>query len=459
MTGRLVAAQVWRLRWLCLILVFLGFGSASTAANPADFSSRLSSAWPMLLSMSAITTLGLFWARDVRVLPISRRVALRSAWLSALALPLTIAAGRGLGVLVHRAFDSTNTLGVEAIVLAAVRDTLYIGIMLANAQRDDEPWENAREAFSNVAKSARLVVSLLWTLAIPFLGPEITPASLTDVTWLHVAGVVVCLAIAVWPLVMHPDQWPRLGVLHDAPRNTSSRPTDRHRPPRRFDRLTGMRRLLPGPVGTAAAVAVLTLGAGMALTFSSKGVQGPFAAGMEEVEFFLIGGPFFLLLLSPFGWGNGVTPLLRTLRTLPVSTTQIVSMLTMMPLMMPVFFWLLAAAVHLVLGATAGTNWRLESFALICGVTALSGAVHTRFNSIMTLMTGTMAPVIGVFALMEFVDKTAVERFIALWFPLIGLVGVPAAFLLNYLTIRRGSSSSPAYRGVPGATLYRGGQP
>lgn len=459
MTGRLIAAQLWRLRWLCLMMMFLGAWSASTAVNPADFSSRLSSAMPMLYSMLAITTLGLFWARDVRVLPVSRRVALRSAWLSALALPLAIATGRCLGVLIHLAFDSTDTLGVEAIGLAAVRDTLYIGIMLANAQRDDEPWENAREAFSSVTKSARLVVGLLWTLAIPFAGPEITPTSLADVTWLHLAGVVVGLVITVWPLVTHLDEWPRLGVLHDAPRHTSSRPTDRHRTPRRFDRLKGMRRLLPGPVGTAALVAVLTLGAGMALTFSLRGVRDPFGAALPGLEFFLIGGPFFLLVLSPFGWANGVTPFLRMLRALPVSATSLVITMTMLPLMMPVFFWTLAAAVHVVAGGPGDTNWRLESFLLICGLTAFLGAVHARFNSVITLMAGAVLPLFGLLALMAFVEKASVGAVIAFWFPLIGLIGLPSAFLLNYLTIRRGSSSSPAYRGVPGASLYRGGQP
>jgi len=68
-------------------------------------------------------------------------------------------------------------------------------------------------------------------------------------------------------------------------------------------------------------------------------------------------------------------------------------------------------------------------------------------------------PVIGVLTLMMFFDKVAVEPVIAVWFPIVGLIGVPAAFLLNYRTVTRGSSSSAAYRPAPGESLYRGSRP
>lgn len=459
MIWHLVAAQVWRLRWQCLLLMLMGAGSVSTAEDPTHFSARLSTAMPMLFSWAAISTLGFFWGRDVRLLPISRHVALRSAWLSALVLPIAIMIGRSVGVLAHLAFGSTDTLGVDAIGLSAVRDTLYIGINLTNLQRDDEPWKSVHETFRSFRKSGGLFVSLLWMMAVPFASPEVTPTSLADVTWLHLLVLVVGIVITAWPLVTNPDQWPKLGVLYGAPRNAPSEPTRPDTAPHRFDRLKGMRRLLPGPVGTAALVAILTLGAGIALMSLLRGVKNPFTSGMQDMEFFLIGGPLFLLILGPFGWANGVTPFLRPLRALPVSAMQIVLALTLLPLMMPVFFWVLAAGVHLAVGAPGDTNWRLEAFALLCGAMAFSGAVYARFNSVVVILAGCGGPVIGVLMLMMFFDKVAIESVIAVWFPVIGLIGVPAAFLLNYRTVTRGSSSSPAYRGVPGASLYRGSRP
>ncbi len=459
MTLRLIAAQLWRLRWQLLMLMMGGANSVSTASDPTAFNSRLSMAMPLLFSFAAISTLGFFWSRDVRVLPIPRQAALRSAWLSALALPLAIMIGRIAGVLIHSAFGSTDTLGAEAIGLAAVRDTLFIGINLTNMQRDDEPFESVRMAFSGLRKSGQLLLFALWLLVVPFANPEVTPTSLVDVTWLHVAGVIVAIVIILWPLVTKPDQWPTLGVLHDAARGAAPKATRVDSAPTTFDRLTGMRRLLPGPVGTAALVAFLTMGAGIALIVSLEGVASPFSSAMQDMQFFLIGGPFFLLVLGPFGWANGVTPFLRPLKTLPVSTMRLVVTITMLPLMMPVFFWILAAGVHLAVGQQGDSSWRLGTLALLCGVTALSGAVHARFNSVLVILAGCFGPVIGVLMMMMFFDKTAVEPVIGLWFPVIGLIGVPAAFLLNYWTITRGSSSSPAYRGIPGASLYRGSRP
>lgn len=459
MTGRLVAAQVWRLRWQLMILMMGGANSVSTASDPTAFSSRLSMAMPLLFSFASISTLGFFWSRDVRVLPIPRPVALRSAWLSALVLPLAIMIGRTVGVLVHLAFGSTDVLGLQAIGLAAVRDTIFVGVILTIMQGDNEPFESVRETFGVLRKSPKVLLPAFWLLAVPFASPEVTPTSLADVTWLHLAGVIVAIIIILWPLVTKPDQWPALGVLHDAPRNAAARPVRPDTAPHRFDRLKGLRRLLPGAVGTAALVAILTLGAGTALIVSLENVKSPFSSAMQDMHFFMIGGPLFLLILGPFGWANGVTPFLRPLKALPVSAMQIVVALTLLPLMMPVFFWLLAAGVHLAVGAPGDTSWRLEAFALLCGAMAFSGAVYARFNSVIVILAGCSGPVIGVLMLMMFFDKVAIEPVTALWFPILGFIGVPAAFLMNYRTVTRGSSSSPAYRGVPGASLYRGSRP
>jgi hypothetical protein len=297
---------------------------------------------------------------------------------------------------------------------------------------------------------------MLWVL-VPFAGPELVPRSVAQVSPFHLIGLMVGGVIAAWPLVTAPDQWPRLGVLVASKQAAS--PPSMTRQNHALDRLTGMRRLMPGPAGTALLVAALTLAASIALTVSLEGTQSLFSAEMKDMEFFLIGGPFFLLIFGPLGWANGLTPFLRSLKTLPVSTIRIVATMTMLPLMMPVFYWTLATGVHLVVGVPGDTSWRLESFVLLCGVMAFSGAAHARFNSMLFVMMGWGVAIIGVMLVMELFDKVALASVIALWFPVVGLIGVPAAFLLNYRTITRSVSSSAVYRPPPGAALYRGNRP
>ncbi len=450
MTRRLVTAQLWRIRWQLGLLCLLGAnGSLLTDA----FVARLMMAMPMMSAFTALTGLGLFWARDVRILPIPKRVALRSAWLAALAFPVAIMVGRLLVVVIQMALGATVTRGIETITLAAIWETAFVGISLTIMQGDDVPWNGMRQAIGQRG-AIKTLIPILWIL-VPFAAPELIPRSVTEVSGLHLVGLLAGVVIGAWPLLTAPDQWPRLGIL-TATRGAAPAPPI-VRQDHTLDRLTGMRRLLPGPAGTALLIAALTLVASTVLTSSLQGTQSLFSAEMKDMEFFLIGGPFFLLIFGPLGWANGLIPFLRSLKTLPVSTMRIVATMTMLPLMMPAFYWTLATGVHLIVGAPGDTHWRLESFVLLCGVMAFSGAVHARFNSMLVVMMGWGVAIIGAMLVMELFDKVALASVIAIWFPIVGLVGVPAAFLLNYRTITRGVSSSAVYRPPPGAALYRGG--
>jgi hypothetical protein len=448
MTWRLVAAQLRRVRWHLGLLCLLG----ANGSYAEGFMVRFMMAMPMLSAFTALTGLGLFWTRDVRILPIPRRVALRSAWLAALGFPVAIVVGRLLVVAVEIALGATISRGIETITLAAVWETAFVGVSLTIMQGDDVPWDGLRGAVRQ-GGYVKTLLPMLW-IVVPFAAYDLIPRSVAEVNWLHLAGLLAGAVITAWPLVTKPDQWPRLGILHDASRTSTAPPRPIICKPRALDRLTGMRRLLPGPIGTALLVAALTLVASITLTSSLEGTHGLFSAEMDDMEFFLIGGPFFLLIFGPLGWANGLTPFLRSLRTLPVSAMRIVVTMTIVPLMIPVFYWTLATGVHLVVGVPGDTHWRLESFVLLCGVMAFSGAVHARFNSMVVVMMGWGAAFIGAMLVMELLDK---ESAVAFWFPLVGLVGVSAAFLLNYRTILRSVSSSAVYRPPPGAALYRGG--
>jgi hypothetical protein len=455
MTMRLVAAQLWRIRWHLMLLVFFG---ANGAIQSTGIGARFGMVMPLVFATVSVFTLGMFWSREVRVLPIARCVALRSAWLAALALPVAIMTGRLLAALVQFVLGFALTRDVETIALAALWDAVYIGMSLTLAQWPDTPWRGVRESFGNLRGAGRILVAMVW-LAVPLARPELVPQSLGHVTWLHVAGILLGVVVTAWPLMTAPDQWPSFGVLHDAARDTGVEPVRAERRERWLDRLVGMRRLWPGQIAGAAIVSLLTLAASTAIVASRRSLQSPFAANTTDVEFFLIGGPLFLLILGPFGWASGLTPLLRRLKSLPVSARQIAVTITALPLMTPMFFWTFAMGIHLAVDAPADGSWRLGSLSFLCGVMALSGAVNARLNSAVFTMVGSFAPMLGVLIVMTSFGKVTAGSIIASAFPLVGLIGVPAAFLLNYRTVTRGFSSSATYRAAPGESLYRGGRP
>jgi len=449
MTWRLVSAQLWRVRWHLGFVCFLG----ANGSYAEGFMARFMMAMPILSAVTGLTGLGVFWARDVRILPIPQRVALRSAWVAALGFPLAIMVGRLLAVAVELALGAAVTRGIETIALAAMWETAFVGVSLTIMQGDDVPWDGVRGAVRR-GGYAKTLLPMLW-IVVPFAAYDLIQGSVAEVSWLHLAGLVTGAVITVWPLVTKPDQWPALGILHDAPR-TSTAPPSTIRKPSVLDRLMGMRRLLPGPVGSAALIAAVTLATSTALTVSLEDTPSLFSAGTTDMEFFLIGGPFFLLFLGPLGWANGVVPFLRSLKTLPISAMRLVVTMTVLPLMMPLFYWTLATGTHLLFGTPGDTLWRLGSFALLGGVFALSAAVYARLNSALVVAVGWFVPVVGAFLLM-LLDKSGVNAFIAIWFPVIGAAGVSAAFLLNYRTITRSVSAAAVYRPPPGAALYRGG--
>ena len=95
MMWHLVRAQLWRVRWLLPQLLLTGGMSAASEGVSHRFMSGLAlgSAGSLLL------TLGLFWSRELRVLPLVAETALRSAWYTVMIFPAVIMAARLLVVL------------------------------------------------------------------------------------------------------------------------------------------------------------------------------------------------------------------------------------------------------------------------------------------------------------------------------------------------------------------------
>ena len=450
MIGHLVRAQLWRMRWTFLMVAAIG---AVVVSQSNPMGRRVTLAMALMMAVGSLTTLGLFWSREVRTLPIRPEAALRSAWCVAMLMPAAILLGRLAVVFGFAVVGSSAPLTAEAVAIIAVFDAVYVGTSLLFLQLENEPWYG----FPSLRKlfSALWIAAYLPFMALPFAWPELVPRALSDVRLFHVAIVFAGLAATLWPVIVSPSRWPTLGVILDAPRQaTVVRPLPK-RTDYWLDRLHGISRLLPGPLIGAAVVALLSLGT--FAVFSSRlrgGVRSPFDAGLRELEFLFVGGPMVMMLLASVGVGHALTPFLRHLKVLPIDTRRLILILTSLPLITPLMYWMFAAAMHAIVAPPGPPAWRPGILLFLCGVLALGSALVTRFNSAAAGL-GNVLPLIGLIMLMEIIDKNQIEPVLAMLLPAVGAAALSAALYLNYHTLTHASSQASAYRNPAAAHAAR----
>jgi hypothetical protein len=440
MMGRLIGAQLRRVRWIFLSVAMFGVLSVTQSSS---LGGRMNMALSLIMAVNVLTTLGIFWSREVRVLPIAPETALRSAWCVGMLFPLVLLLGRLLVAATYGIAGWPPRFAAEAIGITFVFDAVYVGASLLVSQQRDVEWRGLSGLAIPVAL-LRLLAFLAW-IALPFAWPEIVPKALGDITPWHIAALLAGVAAALWPVVFPDGKWPSFNVIHDARRPA----TASHPPPRDtdrwLDRLHGLNRLLPGLMAGAAVIAVVSLGLYVGLSRLRGPVRSLFDAGMTDLEFLLVGG-VGLLLLAPLSAGSGLTPFLRRLRVMPIGSRRLCLTLTLLPLMTPVFFWMFAGVAHAVIWNDAPAAWRPGALLFFCGILALSASLITRFNSpVASLLAGIM-PLTSIMALMMFLDRNQIEPVLAVLLPAVGLIGLSAAFLVNHHTVTRASSYSPAYR-------------
>ncbi|HQX83527.1 MAG TPA: hypothetical protein PKW63_17295, partial [Vicinamibacterales bacterium] len=194
MMWHLVRAQLWRVRWLLPQLLLTGGMSAASEGVSHRFMSGLAlgSAGSLLL------TLGLFWSRELRVLPLVAETALRSAWYTVMIFPAVIMAARLLVVLGGPLVGLAPSMTMEGVMLRATFDAIYIGVSVWLHQRADTPWTGPRQLLD--PREALGIFGIVLWLAAPFAAPELVPRSLAGVTWLHIVFGFAGLVVATWPV-------------------------------------------------------------------------------------------------------------------------------------------------------------------------------------------------------------------------------------------------------------------
>lgn len=442
MTAHLVRAQLWPARWTLFSMTTWGLLSV---IQSSPFGRRLAMAVALMSAASGLMALGLFWSREVRVLPISPDAALRSAWCVAMLMPVALLLGRLTLMGALYLAGSTPPFTLQAIGILTAFDMVYVGCSLVLAQRKDIPWQGLWQ-LTVLAAIAKLVATFLW-MALPFAWPEIVPRTLADVTPVHVAALIVGAVVSLSPVLRPRGQWPSFGVIHDARRPVAvTPPVAQRKTDRWLDRLRGIPRLLPGPLLGAMFVALVST-AGF-FVFSSRlreGFRAPFDPRLDDVQFLFIGG-LAVLFLAPLVAGSGLTPFLRRLKILPISDLRLSVVLTSLPLMTPVLFWTVCAVAHVVLTGAGPGTWRGGVLIFMCGALALSSAATTRVSSSAAHVLTTWLPIAGTIGVLPFLERDQIDAVLGVLMPSAGSLALIAAFVVNHRTVTRSSSHAPAYR-------------
>lgn len=466
----LVAAQLRRTRLSVLPMLFIAVAGVSATG----VSSRLNTAMVSMFSVNVMSTIGLFWSREIRSLPINPRDARNAAFLAVMSVPVLVLLIRLVWWTVGTSWNfwPGHQIPLESVFLRSAFEILFVSANFTLTDRSLEPYQPGK----GLRTFASAVLYAPWFF-LPFAAPEIIPLSLGSFAWYNWVALAVMATMAARPLFTDRDEWPRLGVIHEAGRLQSKAPpmppvpidtpitlpkdaklpwwaritvflllgdNTRHR---LRDSATGFRRIVPGLLGTAAAqAAVASLVIPVVAYFSPKPLPPPMIADMSDGRFAFVSGLFVLMMIPP-GFASGLQPWLRRLRVLPVPTSTLVTLNTIAPWRSLAFLWCFACLVHVARTWTAPETLRLDVLVAACGVASLTAALMTRLRSHVTIMIAFTFPLLAFLAFELLNDRFDLA---GVWqpehLPVLGVVALLAAVALNHHTFTRSSSSARVYR-------------
>jgi hypothetical protein len=174
--------------------------------------------------------------------------------------------------------------------------------------------------------------------------------------------------------------------------------------------------------------------------------EPPMSLAWRDTEFLVLGGPVFLAIAGPLAWGNGLTPWLRRLKVLPLSTRALVGIATLLPCRTVVAVWILAASVHVAKTGGAPETLRLGALCSACGVYALCAALVMRARHVGAVSAVMFLPFIIVFLLLTAFKWMGFQLWTDALLPVIGVLTGAAAVAVNHRTLNYSSSQAAVYR-------------
>ncbi len=429
MITRLVLAQLRRLRremWFVSVWSVLGLTSS------VWFMERLTAGLATMSASDGCQKLGPFWGRTTRVLPIAAREARRSAWLSTMVLVGVILVARAVATATMSWLSPEKVRqSVESLALMAIFDALYVSASFTFYDRDQKE--------ASLSDPIEWVGISAWIL-LPFAAPEVIPRDLDAFRWWNWIALAGLAGLALRPLLVNLDEWPRLGVLSHGgtPRDP---PTTRRLTV--LERLSGFWRLVPswapGPLLLgAAALAPLAFGT-FGLSFA------PMSATWSDRDFLLLGGPLFLIIAGPFAWGTGLAPWLRRLKVLPVSGRALVVITTLFPCRSLIVLWVFASALHIAQTGQSPETFRLGALLASAGVFSLSAALSSTLGPGSRVL-ASFTPLLVTALLLTAFEWMGFQLWTDALLPVIGLITGAAAVAVNHRTLNYSSSQAAVYR-------------
>ncbi|MGE3343972.1 MAG: hypothetical protein AB7L71_11100 [Vicinamibacterales bacterium] len=427
---RLVLAQLRRLRremWHVSVWSVLGLTSS------VWFMERLTAGLATMSASDACQKLGPFWGRTTRVLPITAREARRSAWLSTMVLVGVILVARAVATATMSWLSPEKVRqSVESLALMAIFDALYVSASFTFYDRDQKE--------ASLSDPIEWVGISAWIL-LPFAAPEVIPRDLDAFRWWNWIALVGLAGLALRPLLVDRDEWPRLGVLGHS--RTPEDPITSTPRLAVLERLSGFWRLAPswapGPlIGAAIAIAPLASGA-----FAQA--LPPMSRALPDGDFLALGGPMFLICAGPWALGTGLTPWLRRLKVLPVSGWTLVGVATLLPCRAIVALWVIAVALHAVQTGNLPETLRLGALVAACGAVSFTTALISRFNRA-TGVVLSYTPLLVLVLLFYACEWMGVQLWTDATLPVIGVITGAAAVAVNHRTLNYSSSQAAVYR-------------
>jgi len=459
----LFADYVRRHRW---VLASLGMITA-TGWFMALIDSAAFVQGAMAVSIAVATMAGLFATKDlapmeVQVLPISRREISRTLWWVSTVLTVGImTTGKVIGWAIA-AFGPPVAVGPETIWLSAAMDFVSTGTILC--------WMPLVQLVSTSISSYRWQTVATLAITFPVLAAPFVPFFLRDhmplawgglgpVSAALIATGALCTALAyvVRPqLMIGGNRHAIAGAMASQRRSGFWL---------QLDRLTGLRRMAFQVWRTATTSQVLTpvlialtaqatagLFEGPSSTWEAAGWPGslrefgfmPFEAVWEPARIlmlFMLGS--FAFRMEPGMTGTGVLTSMRHLRTLPLTTRRLNSLLLGLSLMVWVNGWLILACYHWLVTGQPLASFRLAVFLGLFGLDCLNKAAQLRY--------GTKGLInIPAFMVLGFILLTAVRTGLPLepTFLTLGAAGLVGAWFVNQhtLTTRRKIYTPQRYR-------------
>jgi hypothetical protein len=447
--ARLVFDAIWRSRWIYVVIgvllipFWLLFGLSRGNPLPIGIMAVSLIAASMLGPMFAIQTMGL---RELRHWPVTNRDLWRATWVVAtFATAGFLLATKTMSMLLVAAFGGSPKVSVEAVMLSAVYDFTWAGVMLLVLAMSEYGGGRLGTLAGSAAATKSIVVALA-CFGLPMLMSGALPTDVGEFTSRTLGGLIAGLAIAFGAIAWTPRRGVLAGERSRAQR-TVTFPGAATRT-RLADHLTGISRVV-----VPHALATVALPVGACLALAASGVisgAGPWwfvpqtPSVFDPADTGDRGLTYFVLLPCAVATMMGLwAPWARLLRVLPLSVRQVNALLLLTPFATWTILWALGWSAYVLAYGTPRTL-RIEFAFGMAGIGALAHAAFLRFQG----SAGTLWVMAFSGALMLQLVKIGLRdgTTAQIAFALLGAIALCAAAFVNHRTLTRSTSSSPAYQ-------------